>query len=143
MAFDVRMNLATGDWEFNGLRDLAGVEAEQLIQQRVHVRLKVIRGTFMYDRTGTLGSRLVNLLNLDVPHGVEQIESIIREALAPMQDITITGITVNYAGDKSQNHPVLDPRMVKATIEYTIVSETADIIPISESIFTTDIILPV
>lgn len=122
MSFDLKLNLATGDLEWNSIRDLSGVEAENLIQQRIHTRLKIERGSFIYDRTGTLGSRLSAMLASGVPRNAQSLRMLIQEALTPMDDINITNIDVFVFGDGSGI--VTDPRVISASISYDIVYAT-------------------
>lgn len=123
ISWDIRQDLQTGDWLFDSRRDLQSVEAEYLIQQRVHVRLMVERGEFIYDRTGTLGSRLRSLLSMGVTRGGPGLEQLIREALEPMDDIAVSQINIFTYGDGSEM--VTDPRVILARVEYTIVFTTS------------------
>ncbi len=111
MAWDIQQNFQTGDWIFNSVRDYASAEGANLVQQRIHVRLKTERGSFMYDRSGNLGSRLLDLVRLPGVQAAGGIEMIVREALAPMDDITITDVVIDT-----------DVRQLKATIHYRLSS---------------------
>lgn len=109
MPWDFLRDLQTGDWMFSGNRDYAGITAEQLIQQRVSINLKIPRGTFAYDTPKTLGSRLYDLLHSDLDRGLRDAPDIIREALDGMTDISI---------DEIQVVPTQDPRQMRVRITY-------------------------
>lgn len=119
ISWDLQIDLRTGDLVWNSIRDLSAVEAENLIRQRIHVRLKVERGAFIYDEAGTLGSRLNSLLDAGVPRAAANIEMIVREALEPMTDIVVTDVVVNYYGDGTD--AVVHPQHIKALIKYHLV----------------------
>lgn len=134
--------MQTGDWLFDSRRDLQSVEAENLIQQRVHVRLMVERGEFIYDRSGSLGSRLRSVLGMGLPRGGPALEMLIREALEPMDDIAISDITVYSYGDGSGK--VTDPRSLLAQIKYSIVfTLSSDLVSSGSEDLTTDVVIPV
>jgi hypothetical protein len=80
------------------------------MQQRIHVRLKVMRGTWFYDTTGTLGSRLHEAFPLPRPIGAAAVEQMVREALAPMEDLFLDNVQV--FGDED------DGRRVEVRLEY-------------------------
>lgn len=122
MSFDLQLDLSTGDLVWNSIRDLAGVEAENLIQQRIHTRLVIVRGSFIYDRTGTLGSRLTTMLASGVPQTDSSLKMLIQEALQPMDDINITDIEVFTYNDGSG--VVTDPTVIAASISYDVVYAT-------------------
>lgn len=94
MAWDIKCNLQTGDWEFKPNRDLAVAIGTDVMQQRVHTRLVIARGAWFYDATGTLGSRLHELFPLPYTIGASAIEQMAREALAPMDDLAIDEVQV-------------------------------------------------
>lgn len=118
MSWDIKQDLKTGDWSFDARRDILGVEAQALVQQRIHVRLMIERGEFMYDSTGTLGSRLRTVLAMNIGQGFSATEQLIREALQPMEDIAIKSINVFRAGDGTNK--VSDPRVLLAEIKYNV-----------------------
>lgn len=118
MAFDLQVDLSSGDLVFDAKRDLAGVEAENLIKQRIHTRLTIERGTFIYDRTGTLGSRLFSMLGIGIPRNSDSLRMLIEEALQPMDDINIQSVEVFSYNDGTDI--VTDPRKIAANIKYQI-----------------------
>ncbi len=95
MAYDIAIDLATGDFIFSPSNDIAGVQGDQLLIQRVHVRLMIERGSFPYDPSdGLLGSRLRTLLRVPTQRALREAQLMIEEALAPMTDITVTNVSV-------------------------------------------------
>lgn len=119
MSWDLRQDLTTGDWVFDSIRDLQGVEAEYLTQQRIHVRLMIDRGQFIYDRSGTLGSRLRSVIGMGLTQAKGGLEGIVREALDPMTDIAVSKVTIFTFNDGSG--VVTNPNTIQAKIEYNMV----------------------
>lgn len=78
----------------------------------------VERGEFIYDRSGVLGSRLRSILGMGLPRGGPALEMLIREALEPMDDIAVSGISIYTFNDGSGK--VNDPRQILAEIKYSI-----------------------
>jgi len=101
MSWDLRISLETGDLIFAPNMDLAGVIDLDVVQQRIHTRLKTDRGSFIYDTVGTLGSRLRHLgTRLNSTNFEQGIEFYIREALEPMGDIAIQTIHFDNSDSK-------------------------------------------
>ena len=61
MAYDTYLNRETGDWVFNAHGDFLGVAGDEFDRQRIWIRAKIPRGTFTYDKNGTLGSTLYSI----------------------------------------------------------------------------------
>lgn len=141
MSWDIAQNLQTGDWEFDSKRDLKSADGLGLIQQRIHRRLIVQRDEYLYDRSGTFGSRLRTLLNMGVPAASAGLEMLIREALAPMDDITITNISVYSFNDGS--NVVQTPTEVLARISYQLNFSTISLPPESLGQLSTDVSIPI
>lgn len=96
MPVDLRLNLSTKDLILDGHQDLAIVDGEDLVNQRIFTRLTIARGTFLYDRVGTLGSALRAALNQSDPAARKAAAvQLIYDALSPMTDISITNVIVN------------------------------------------------
>lgn len=140
MAWDLAQNLQTGDLVWDAKRDLHYADGLGLIQQRIHRRLMIERGDFVFDRTGNLGSRLYSLLNMGIPSASAGIEMIIREALNPMDDINVTDITIHYYGDGT--NVVLSPSSVLAKITYQLNTAIGGVIVDTLGQFQTDVVLP-
>lgn len=84
-----------GDLIFGAGRDLLGVDGTRLIEQRMVIRCKIPRGSWMLDDSKTLGSNLRNLLGRDGQDITGQVPIYIREALRPMSpEIEILDVAV-------------------------------------------------
>jgi hypothetical protein len=110
MPWDFFREPRTGDWQFSGNQDYSGVTGEMLIQQRVAINLKIPRGSFVYDDTKSLGSRLYDLLHTDYERGLRDAPEMVREALESMEDIQIEEIQVVP--------DIVDPRQIRVRIKY-------------------------
>lgn len=96
-----------GDLIFSGNRDFAGVSGTDLIEQRMRLRMKVKRGTWVYDDTQTLGSQFYTLIGQSADQIHTQIETLAREALRPMADIIIDSVDhmhVGIDGNETEMH---------------------------------------
>jgi phage baseplate assembly protein W len=87
-----------GDLVLAGNRDLAGVSGTDLVNQRIRLRLIVHRGEWFYDRDGTFGSNLHDILGKS-PASAIQTDAYVREALRSMEDISIEDISTDYDED--------------------------------------------
>jgi hypothetical protein len=141
MAYDLAQDLATGDLVWDSKRDLAGADGFGLIQQRIHRRLMVERGEYLYDTTGTLGSRLRSLLTMGVPLASGGIEQIIRDALSPMPDVRVTNIEIYTYGDGSGM--VTSPTNILAVITYEPNISNVEAPPQENAQFTANVSIPV
>ena len=84
------------DLIFSANRDLQYVDGVALVNQRIITRLQIIRGTWLFDDSATLGSRLDLVLAEDQVQGPPNIEGLVREALEPIRDeIEIENIDVS------------------------------------------------
>ena len=123
MPWDFMRDSQTGDWLFSGNMDYSGVTSEMLIQQRVSINLKIPRGSFVYDSSKTLGSRLYDMIHSDFDRGLRDAPDIIREALEGMTDISIDEIQVSTTEDPRQlsvrinYHPVVPVDFSQAPLE--------------------------
>lgn len=102
-----------GDLVFSANRDAAIVSKADLTTQRIMLRLKLPRGSFVYGPKD-LGSEMARLLRAGTTaeqraRGV----SIVTQALKPMQDFTITSVSVEPSPT--------DPRGVIVYIEGKII----------------------
>lgn len=114
--WDLALDLQTGDLVFNANLDLASVVDYNVITQRIHTRLFIERGGYIYDDSGRLGSRLGTIgLRLPMDKSHEILPGLVREALEPMDDIIITEIEVHDPGEES----VIEQGMVHLVIHYT------------------------
>jgi hypothetical protein len=95
MAWDIAVDLVTGDLVWTGVNDFAARDGSALDKQRIHVRLFIERGEFIYDPTnGALGSRLLDILRLPRQRALNEADLYVREALEPMDDIEVVNVAV-------------------------------------------------
>jgi hypothetical protein len=78
---------------FNANGDLAAAVGDNVVAQRIHTRIIIPLGSFIYNPN--LGSRLRGTsLRAPMNKGAQEISAVIREALQPMDDIEISEINV-------------------------------------------------
>lgn len=106
MAWDIQLDPETGDFVFNGARDLSPVVGSAILRQRISNRLKIDYGSFVYEPT--LGSRLRSILGSGVSRTERNIRALIMDALEPMTDILVTDVSISFP----------DARTIQATIIY-------------------------
>lgn len=83
------------DLLFGPSRDLQPVTGEALLQQRVILRLRMQRGSWILDDSHDLGSNLHLTLRMQQPIALEELDTLVAEALEPMNDeITVLNIEV-------------------------------------------------
>ena len=108
---DIAIDFRTGDVKMSANRDLAGISGPDEIAQRIHLRLMIERGSWLDDPSeGQLGSRLRDLTGMKSGRVIGEADVLIREALAPMEDIIIDDIVIEV--DEANN------RQVNAHITY-------------------------
>jgi hypothetical protein len=88
MAYDLAL-ASNGDLIFAANRDLLGVSGTPQIEQRISLRIKIPRGSWVYDEDQRLGSRMHRALQQSPDRAMVEIPIIIREALDDMDDIAI------------------------------------------------------
>lgn len=94
MSWDFRLDRETGDWVFDGNRDMMGVDSDELIRQRIYIRMRIPRGSFIYDTEKVLGSRAYSALRFSTERNLRDLPTIVEEALEGMDDISVTSIEV-------------------------------------------------
>lgn len=92
----------TGDWLFGPYRDLQGVTGPQLDVQRMMIRCKIPRGTFVYDESGTLGSELHEVLRMGAGGALPAVEAFVNDALEGMEGVVINGVDVKFGSNNRQ-----------------------------------------
>jgi len=85
-----------GDLVIAGNRDLAGISGTDLIEQRMRLRLKIRRGSWLYDDEGDLGSNLEQVTNSEPERAEQSIQNYVQQALEPMEEISVVSITTDY-----------------------------------------------
>lgn len=116
MATDLAIDYNTGDLKVSPRGSFDVRTGPATIEQRIRVRLRVGQGMWVLDPTnGTLGSRIAEVFRLPSYRAAGELELVIREALEPMDDITVQDVDVH-----------IDPKTAKtisATIYYVINDE--------------------
>jgi len=116
VATDFAIDYTTGDLIVGPDGSFALRTGPGTVEQRIWIRLRAIQGEWRLDPTnGTFGSRLREVFRLPVFRSIPEAELVIREAVAPMDDITVQDVTVAIDPD--------DNTAIKATITYVINDE--------------------
>jgi hypothetical protein len=68
----------------------------------MNARLKIPRGAYQYDETELLGSRFGPLFRVPIGRSLEELSTMIREALAPMDDVEILDVTLEEESGQIQ-----------------------------------------
>jgi hypothetical protein len=120
-----------GDLIFAPGKDLSYVDGVQLMNQRIINRLRIRRGSWIFNRDSSLGSDLDSVMGRPQEQQLENIPHLIQEALTPMEDeIDVHDIQVTPA-----------TRGVTVLIEYTLVQP--DIPPDTLEPNTVELLIPV
>lgn len=97
MAFDLAL-AANGDLVFAANRDWLGVSGTPQIEQRMRLRMKIPRGSWVYDENQRIGSRIHRVLRQTPDRAAVEIPIFVREALDDMNDISIGDVQVTSDG---------------------------------------------
>ena len=96
---------------FGPSRDWQPVTGEALLQQRIMLRLRMMRGSWILDDSGSLGGNLHFALQMQQPVGLEELDTLVAEALEPISDeIVIADIEVKPSET--------DPHAVELLVKY-------------------------
>lgn len=98
MAFDLALS-DTNDLIFGPTRDLLGVTGVELDKQRIQVRCKIPRGSFIYDDDGQLGSNLILVPRNPGTMQLRVAESYVHEALDDMEGISVQSVDASVSED--------------------------------------------
>jgi len=108
MAFDLAIDYNSGDLILSPHIDIERRVGIDTVQQRVRVRLRIHQGEWPLDFTGgTLGSRLFEALRYPQWRAQSEIGLIVREALAPMDDIIVNDVQVTITGPRTVSVVIL------------------------------------
>jgi len=78
------------DLVYSPNRDFLTVSGIELLHQRIMLRLKMKRGSWIFDDTKELGSNLDFALRMNQPEAMAELDTLVVEALDPIRDeITI------------------------------------------------------
>lgn len=114
MAWDIAFHPETGDWLWNARRDIQQVSGPNQIEQRIHTRIRIRMGEWIYDRQRTLGSQLHTALRLPRERVLGEIPLMLQHALEPMKDIDIVEIKVEQ--------PDPNQRLVRVRVQFRALS---------------------
>lgn len=119
MPVDLALDRMVGDLMVSPSNDIALVTGVAETQQRISVRLRIAKGTWALDPSGgDLGSTLTSLLRLSVDQAIVTLPQLVKEALAPMEDIRVTDVQTSVAADA--------PTRINFTVFYVPVVAGAD-----------------
>jgi hypothetical protein len=93
MAYDIALS-ENFDLVVTGSRDLAGIDGDDLIAQRIKTRLRIERASWVLDDVGSLGSDIHQYFGSPSDKFIQVLPTLIRQALAEMDDIEIVDIVV-------------------------------------------------
>lgn len=113
MTWDIATDPNTGDWLFSANRDLQAAVETQVVAQRIRNRLRIVRGSWPLDPSdGALGSDLAVSLHSERGRAIREAPLAVREALAPMDDISILNVSVEEGA-----------RSLTIVLEYVVTQE--------------------
>jgi hypothetical protein len=80
-----------------------GVSGEDLIAQRIRVRLRIVQGSWALDPSnGLLGSRLLEAARMPSEQAQAEAVASIQQALEPMTDISVVSVEVWFSEDTAK-----------------------------------------
>ena len=110
-----------GDVVFSQSADLSAISGINLIEQRMITRLKLQRGSWVYDENESLGSQLYRLTSMTPQTAQVHAEAYVREALRDILEIQVDTVRVSLSG----------PSLV-LIIDYHIVEETVSLSDVNQ-----------
>jgi phage gp46-like protein len=127
MSWDLALDGDSGDVIFSPTLDLLGATGDGLTKQRILLRCKIPRGSWVYDEDKTLGSRLYQISSTPSAQQIVQAPALVREALEPMEDIAIVGVEATF-DENNQIAVVVDftPILSEDEIDLVTVSDEDD-----------------
>jgi hypothetical protein len=120
MAYDIALS-ENFDLVVTGSRDLAGIDGDDLIAQRIKTRLRIERGSWVLDDVGSLGSDIHQYFGSPSDKFTQVLPTLIRQALAEMDDIEIVDIVVT----QQTTHQVLASIFFRRVEDTDIISADA------------------
>jgi len=126
MAWDIALD-NNFDWVLSANRDMAHVSGVNLLQQRIRTRLSVVRGQWVYDRSGTFGSRLKTLTQRTTELAEAEAHALVREALEDMDDVDILKIGIEGVEATGQLKVTVEfkPRLTVAGVTLPVMTDLA------------------
>jgi hypothetical protein len=101
LAVDLAIDYNTGDLLRASNKDIELRTGQPTVDQRIRVRLRAVAGEWPFD--ATLGSRLQEAMRYPMWRALQEVPLIVREALAPMTDITLQDVLAEPNADKSSS----------------------------------------
>lgn len=96
---------AFNDLIFGTKRDFQIVTGDHLLEQRVMLRLRMKRGSWVLDETKDLGGNLDFALRMNMPTAIDELELLVAEALEPISDeIAIESIDIYHVHSDGSLH---------------------------------------
>lgn len=89
-----------GDLMISGHGDLLGKSGVDLIEQRMLIRLRVLRGGWIYDTAKNFGSNLRRLIGTPPADAEVTATALVREALRDIDEITVEDVTATPQADR-------------------------------------------
>jgi hypothetical protein len=133
ISVDLAIDRETGDLLVSASNDIELVTGVAETQQRISLRLRVQKGSWLLDPSGgELGSTLVSLTRTKIEQALASIPLLVREALAPMEDIRVEDVDASIDPDVPTrinfvvfyspvlNDAVGDPTAYTDSIEVTV-----------------------
>lgn len=100
MPYDTYINRKTGDWVLSANGDFQGATGVEFDRQRIWIRAVIPRGTFVYDKTKTLGSTLYEVPRNPPFNLLEVARNALYTALDGIDGISIDDIDVVQVGSQ-------------------------------------------
>jgi len=119
MSYDLALG-PTNDLIFAANRDLLGVSGTAIYDQRIKTRLKIRRGTWVFDSEKKLGSRIELVLGRSSDRAASEVTAFVHEALDDMEDIVVTGVQVEIPDAATR------ASMLALKVSYTIKPDPAE-----------------
>lgn len=99
--FDLKID-TNGDLVFAGNLDLMGATGDEVAEQRVVVRLKIPKGSWLYDINGTLGSELREIIRNARSYSSDRARTYVMDALSHASDIAVANVQITPSERGSQ-----------------------------------------
>lgn len=137
MSYDLALD-RNNDLVFSASRDLLTAQGTAVVEQRIKTRLKIRRGSWVFDEEKRIGSRLDSILGRESNQAASRVSALVFEALNDADDIQVTrvdvipssdsrasmlSVIVGYvvrASEESSELAPADEQMQEATIEFQV-----------------------
>lgn len=94
--------------------DIAGISGGDLIEQRMLIRLRVRRGSWIYDASGNFGSQLQRLIGMRPNEAKLTAQAYVNEALRDMTEIAVDTVDISMTANQ-----------ISLVVNYRIVSDAS------------------